>query len=54
MCLKWEEYVQWAMETGYQLFKRALIQKIQEEEINERRMTPEKFVDAKIIAKMPK
>jgi hypothetical protein len=50
--LKWEEYVQWCMETGYQLFERVLIQKIQEEEINERKITPEKVAEANIIANM--
>lgn len=50
--LKWEEYVQWAMETAYQLFERALIQKIQEEEYEKNRITPEKFVEARVIGRM--
>lgn len=45
-------YMQWAMETAYQLFKLALIRKIQEEEYEKNRITPEKFIEAKIIAKM--
>lgn len=50
--LKWEEYIQWCLETGYSIFQRVLIAKVQEEEIAQRKITPEKLVEAKIIGKM--